>query len=60
MAEKRIETDYCIIDICDDYAAAGNEKQEILKRCGKIITLQITGISKSSKKEDKISRESEK
>lgn len=60
MAEKRIETDYCIIDICGDYASAGSEKQEILKRCGKIIAFQITETSISLKKEDKISRESEK
>lgn len=60
MAEKRIETDYCIIDICDDYAADGSEKQEILKRCGKILALQISGISKTSKKEEKMRRKSKK
>ncbi|MBT9776308.1 hypothetical protein GPL15_07315 [Clostridium sp. MCC353] len=37
MLVKQIDTEYCSIEIRDDYVEDGCGKQEILKRCKKIL-----------------------
>lgn len=37
MLVKQIDTEYCNIEIHDDYVEEGRGKQEILKRCKKIL-----------------------
>lgn len=57
MLKKRMETDRCVAEICDDYGVTEEEKQEILKRCGKILRLAETDRKKALKREDNRSQD---